>query len=363
MGRSIDRGVDLGLDLTWNRGATGFAWGWLLLALAVLVVALLVRWAITRERSSEVPDAALVAHAARLRRLPRYRRLVRRRLLLGTATSVAALLAISGALVLAGRVQERQVTEQSDRTRDIVLCLDSSGSMAQVDASVLREFSSIVRGLRGERVGLTIWSGSAITVFPLTDDYRFVLEQLRAAEQAFGSGSVYSDAYGQFTAGTITDYDVQSQIGDGLASCVQRFDRREEDRSRAIVLASDNEPIGQGVFPLSDAAALAASKGIVVHGIAAPATAERPDAVGEFRSAAAATGGTFSLLGQDGSAAAVVEAIGALDATRTERPPVVRVLDQPGLGTLLAALGVGGLLLVWGIEAALGRISRRRSAA
>lgn len=337
---------------------SGFRWPWLMAVLAVVVVLLLASW--TRRWWRRTPsDAALVAHTARLRTLPRYQELVRRRVLLGSVLSVAALVACGGAILLAGRNQEMQTTEQSDRTRDIILCLDASGSMAEADAEVLREFRKIVQGLQGERIGLTIWSGVAITVFPLTDDYEFVLDQLTEAANAFGSGGVYTEEYALFTAGTVVDWDVQSQLGDGLASCVQRFDRREEERSRAIVLASDNEPIGQGVFSLPDAAQLAADRGVVVHGIAAPSTAERPKAASQFETAATSTGGTFALLGEDGSAEAVVEAIGALEARRIELPPLVQVLDRPRLGTVVAGIGIVGLLAVWGVEGVLSLRGRR----
>lgn len=334
------------MDLTWNGGATGFHWPWVVVLLALGVLALLVLWAVTRGRSAAT-GGALVAHAARLRALPRYRALVRRQVAIGACLSLFALLACAGAIVLGGRVQERQTLTANERSRDIVLCLDASGSMAEVDAEVVREFRTIVGGLRGERVGLTIWSGVAITIFPLTDDYDFVLEQLHEAEKAFASGAVLDDDYATYTAGTVVDWEVQSQLGDGLASCVQRFDHKDEDRSRAVVLASDNEPIGTGIYDLPGAAELARQDHVVVHGIAAPATATRPSAARQFQEAVTSTGGTFAVLGADGSAGKVVDAIGALEAKRIERPPVVQVYDRPHLGTLLAGIGLGGLGVVW----------------
>ncbi|MFC5728723.1 MULTISPECIES: hypothetical protein [Nocardioides] len=349
------------MELTGAVGETGFKWLWLVVVLSVLVPLLLALWGLSGRRRTP-SGAAYVAHAARLRALPRYRHLVRRRVILGGCLSLAALVACAGAIVLAGRVQEQQTTAQEDRTRDIVLCLDASGSMAQVDAEVVREFRKIVTGLEGERIGLTIWSGVAITVFPLTDDYEFVQEQLVEAEAAFGHGGIYSEEYALFTAGTVVDWEVQSQLGDGLASCVQRFDRRDEQRSRAIVLASDNEPIGRGIFTVPDAAEFAADEGIVVHGIAAPTTAERPRAAREFEDAMAGTGGTFALLGEDGSTEAVVAAIGELEAKKIERPPLVQVLDRPTLGTVIAGIGVGGLLVIWIVEGVLALRGRQEHA-
>ncbi|HWJ10150.1 MAG TPA: hypothetical protein VNS46_12285, partial [Nocardioides sp.] len=111
-----------------------------------------------------------------------------------------------------------------------------------------------------------------------------------------------------------------------------------------------------------DAAALARDEEVVVHGIAAPMTADRPSAARTFQDAVTSTGGIFSLLGEDGSAAAVIDAIGDLEATEIERPPVVQVLDRPALGTALAGIGVGGLGAVWAVQGVLAVRARREDA-
>ncbi|HWU24059.1 MAG TPA: VWA domain-containing protein [Nocardioides sp.] len=321
-------------------------WPWVMVALGVLVLALLVWW--VRDWRHRTPrTAAYVAHATRLAALPRFRALVRRRVALGAALTLTALIAATGSIVLAGRVQVTRTTNQDESSRDIMLCLDSSGSMITIDRDVLAQFQEIVDGLHGDRVGLTIWSGTAVTVFPLTDDYAYITDQLTQAQTAFASGDVFSDAYQKFTEGTLINDHSASQAGDGLASCVQRFDRSDENRSRAIVLATDNEPYGKGVFTLGQAAAYAKEHHVVVHGICAPTTASRPAALAEYKSAVIATGGTFSLLGQDGSVGTVVSSIEALEAKRIKKPPLIQTVDDPHLGTVIAGVGVGLLVVVW----------------
>jgi len=327
-------------------------WPWLVVALAVLVVVLMVVWAIGWSRRTPA-SAAYVAHAARLRSLPRFRALVRRRVVLGVALTLTALVACTGAVILAGRIQETKRIPQSESSRDIMLCLDSSGSMITIDYEVLKQFEQIVAGLKGDRVGLTIWSGTAVTVFPLTDDYDFVQQQLRAAEAAFATGDTFSDAYDKFTEGTIVNQKVQSQVGDGLASCAQRFDRSSQHRSRSIVLATDNQPYGRGVFTFDQAAAYTKSRHIVVHGIAAPTTSARPLALAEFKRDVLLTGGTFSLLGADGSVPTVVDSIERTEARRIQKPPIIQVVDEPHLGTVVVGIGVGLLVVVWLVEGLL----------
>lgn len=335
-------------------GDTALKWPWLVVGLVVLVAVLLAVW--VRVWFRRTPrGASYVAHAARLRSLPRYRTLVRRRTTLGALTTVAALVAASGAIILAGRVQETQTMEQDDRSRDIILCLDASGSMAEEDAEVVAEFRTIVEGLEGERIGLTIWNGVAITVFPLTDDYEFALDQLDTAQEAFDTEDY------DYTAGTVLLGDeASSQMGDGLASCVQRFDRQDEERARSVILASDNDPQGRGVYTFAESTAYAIEHDVIVHGIAAQDTADRAYAVEEFEQGVTATGGTFALLGTDGTAATLVDEIDDLEAERIEKPPVIQTLDRPLLGTVVTAVGVGLLVVVWLVQAGFA-VARRRA--
>ncbi|WP_141014372.1 vWA domain-containing protein [Nocardioides sambongensis] len=342
----------------WTEGDVSYLWPWLMVALTVLVVALLVVWLRVWWRPAP-KDATYVAHTARLRSLPRFRALVRRQTALGAALTLAALVTCAGAILLSGRLQETQTKEQSEANRDIMLCLDASYSMAEVNADVVAQFQEIVTQLQGERIGLTIWNGTAITVFPLTDDYDFVSEQLRVAETAFGSALAYGDSYIDYVEGTYIKEDVASQLGDGLVSCVQRFDRADEDRARAVVLASDNDPIGEGIFTVPEATEYAEENDAVVHAIAAPATAERPGDEAEFEKAATDTGGTFSLVGIDGGTSGIVESINDLEAKKIEKPPLVQTLERPQTGIVVTALGVGLLVIVWAVQGVLALVDRQ----
>lgn len=341
----------------------GFRWPWLMVGLLWLVVVLLgaslAWWLLARRRPSG--DVAWAAHTERLRRLPRFRALVRRRTALGAALVLAALVACSGAVLLAGRWSERRTTEPSEANRDIMLCLDASGSMAPIDADVVAQFREIVAGLEGERIGLTIWNGVAITVFPLTDDYAFAQEQLGIAQTAFADAAVLGPTYEDFVAGTVVEPDVASQLADGLVSCVQRFDRSDEERSRAVVLASDNQPYGRGVYTFAEATDYAVERDVVVHGVAAPFIVERAYADAEFRQQVERTGGTYSTVGADGGAEEIVAAIDALEASRIEQPPVVQILDQPRAGIVVTGVGVAMLLVVWAVQGALLLIDRARA--
>lgn len=332
--------------MSWLTGELGFRWPWLAVALTVLVQVLLLFWTRVWRRRRAPSDPILVAHAERLLALPRYRALVRRRTLLGGAATVAALVTCAGAILLAGRLQEIRVDERDDRSRDIMLCLDASGSMLRVDAQVVSEFRKVVAGLRGERIGLSIWSGSTVTVFPLTDDYDFAMAQLEAAAQGIGRANF------PYLGGTVLRGQRQSsQIGDAVVSCTKRFDHRDEERSRTIVLASDNDPLGEGVYTFAEGIDYAVEHDVVVHGIAAPHTVRDLEANAEYESLVTSTGGSYWLLGSAGSPAEVVRQIEKEDARRIDQPPLITVSDRPRTGTVVAGIGLAGLLLVWLVQA------------
>ncbi|QIX26241.1 VWA domain-containing protein [Nocardioides sp. JQ2195] len=309
-------------------------WSWLPLVLGAIVLVWLVIWFFPTPFRSTPRDAVLVAHAQRLRRIPRFRALARRRELEMLLRVVAVLFLIGGSIFLSSRLTSTKTHQPEVSNRDIMLCLDVSGSMTSYDEQLVREFREIAEGLDGERIGLTIWSGVAVTVFPLTDDYEFVIEQLDQSAEKLAAYDY------NFTAGTYLGDDRGSLISDGLVSCVDRFDRPDEERGRAIVLASDNDPQGKPIFKLPEAADYAAEKDVVVYGLGTPGMTYDPGATAGFQDVVDKTGGSLKIMGEDGSAAEIAQGINDLEAARSKEPARVSVLDEPGTGAALVTAGV-----------------------
>jgi hypothetical protein len=361
------------MEVTWLEGETALRWPWLVVGLSVLVLGLLVFWA--KERRRTPGGAGYVAHTARLRALPRFHTMARQRLVLSALTSLALLIAVAGTIILGGRLAHVGTHDRDLHARDVILCLDASGSMAEYNRAVLQQMQEVVAGLEGERVGLAIFHSSTITVFPLTDDYEFAQAKLAEAESAFtGLRGLFPSQedyyeYLDFIAGTIrfdgsaTSF---SQIGDGLASCVQRFGDLETDRGRAVILASDNEPIGSGAFTLMEASDYAIAHDVVVHGIATDGMEDRrgqvegfADELAEFEAAVTRTGGIYGNIDQDSSAAQIVDEINRLEAAKVERPPVVHTVDRPATGVVVTSIGVGLLVLLWIVQGVMALAGRR----
>ncbi len=217
-----------------------------------------------------------LANSASLFQLPAVRQRIRAQRWLHALLALMLVSALLSAAAIAGRPV--RVTERSDAlaNRDIVLCLDVSTSMVRIDSSVLTTFSEILEDFDGERVGIVAWNSTAQTIVPLTDDYELLRDQLTELGEVldidpqnvtFKQQLDYERTFG----GTINNsINGSSLAGDGLASCAQAFDNQGLDRSRSIILATDNQvidPDDEQIYPLPDAVNLLVERKIRLFSI------------------------------------------------------------------------------------------------
>lgn len=324
------------MDLTsflapWLGGQLSQPWIVLPALGGVLLVALVV-WLLQRLRGVAVPVA--LANTEMLRALPEYRRAVRRhRWMVAGGVALVGILAVAAVLGAARPVQRMTLIDQKDN-RDIVLCLDVSGSMIDVDAEVVSTFLRLAEGFRGERISMVIFNSSAVPVFPLTDDYDFVSDQLRRAQRSL----TLVDGKDPFFAGTLNGAG-SSLIGDGLATCVRSFDHPELKRARSVILASDNEAAGKSLFTLPEGGQLATTAGIQVYGMN-PSDNPSSSAAVEMRQVVESTGGIYFALNDVSAVRRTLEAVTSREATRIPSAPRTVIHDAPGIPIALATLAV-----------------------
>ena len=296
---------------------------WAVAVAAVVVAVILVRRSRRRSADPGIP----IAHRERLTALPAYRRvLLRVRILVGATVVVIALL-IGSSAMLTARPATVALLNPELHNRDIVLCLDVSGSMITYDAAVLEVFEQLTEEFTGERISMVVFNASAVTYFPLTNDYDYIVQQLDRLAEEFESEQA------SFLSGTLFG-NGSSLVGDGLASCVTRFDRTDSERSRSIIFVTDNFVSGEEIFTLPEAAALASDRGVRVYGIN-PGDASQKDYLEafaiEFEEAMTSSGGVYYALEDPAVVPAVVDSItaeqaavipGAAEIVRNEHPEV-----------------------------------------
>src|SRR5699024_2131347 len=142
--------------------------------------------------------------------------------------------------------------------------------------------------------------------------------------------------------------DEASIVPDGLASCAQEFARAEEDRSRSIIFATDNEVNGEPIFTLEAATQRVADREIDLSAFSP----------GDFESGArcfddldGATEDQYGERYESSDPEAIPSIIDQIQKNQAEvlgaTPSVVRT-DHPTAGFVLTFLGlVGVLVLGW----------------
>ncbi|MCH1883660.1 VWA domain-containing protein [Agrococcus sp. ARC_14] len=317
-------------------------WPWALGALVIvaIVLAALGLLLARRKRDRGLP----VAHVDRMTGLAAFRSaLLRYRLWIAGAL----LLAIAGAGV-AGTVAARpsgiHANQEDDYKRDIVLCLDVSGSMVDVDAEILGVYQQIAAELDGERIGMRIFDASSVMSFPLTSDYDYIADQLGRYERAL-NGTLGPDEQFNYLAGTANGLGA-SLVGDGLASCVLDFaDLEASERPRSIILATDNVVNGQQIFTLPQAGQLAVDHEVRVYAIN-PFDWGGDMASQELRETAEGSGGAYFALDFAQTVPQIVDRVNAIEAGYIETPPQIQVVDRPGALPLVVLVIVAAMCAV-----------------
>jgi Ca-activated chloride channel family protein len=309
--------VDLtGVDLTWPG----------VLSLGALV-ALAGVYAVCRLLSRRSARAsAAVANSSALTDLPEYRTALRAHRVRVAVLTVSAALLGGAALLGAARPQDTSIERPEARNRDIMLCLDISGSMAAYDAELVTTFQSLVTRFEGERIGLVIFNSSAATVFPLTDDYDFIHDELDLAGRALtGEPNLES-----FFAGTFNGRGT-SLIGDGLATCVSSFDRVDTHLAGVPIIAFD------------EAGELAKARGVRVYGLNPEEEGADREAV-EMREVVEASGGRYFPTGDPSAIPGIIAAVQSQEAAVIDAAARALHTDAPALPITLAGVGLVGVI-------------------
>ena len=283
------------------------------------------------------------------------------------AVLLAVLLAV--AAVLMGRPSTVDAQTEHSETRDIVLCLDVSGSALPYDREVIATYLDLVRNFQGERIGLSIFNSTSRTVFPLTDDYDLVTAQLNEANELLKGVQTQDDIdnmsdadyqrISDWLAGTQNRKQATSLIGDGLVNCAAMLPgltvsssdsaAQSTNRSASIVLATDNVVSGTPTYSLEQALDLTRSADISVDGLYSGPVQSIGDAAStEMQSLIESHGGVFLAQRTGESVSALVRQIESRRTEQSQQDNRSSLVDIAAWPTLILAVVFGGyLVVVW----------------
>lgn len=332
---------------------------WALIAAAVVVVALGVAGWWARRPRQDVGRVTWIANAGYVPGLRSFRSQLR---VYRTGMASAAVVLLGAAVaagIVASRPVEQKVQSEELATRDIVLCLDVSGSMIGYDEEIVDRFLELLPSFNGERVALSIWNSTSRTVFPLTNDYDMVREQLEEARyvlsfdlDSFGLGMDQQkyERLLEFIEGTYMEsLDAASLVGDGLASCGLLFDEADTERSRSIIFATDNDVQGEPLYTLRQAAEKVSEQDIELFGLyAGETTAYSQGLRDEYEEVVESHDGHFYEASSPGVADDVVDLISAQQAADLDASEQTITTDRAtnAFGWLTVLLG-GYLVVMW----------------
>jgi len=243
-------------------------------------------------------------------------------LCLGLAASVV--FTLISACILAARPYYRQKITEEKYCRDIILCLDVSTSVDELNARIIGKLKDTVMNLSGERFGIVIFNTSPVVLSPLTSDHEYTLNALDMIQKAlenriksydwfsyysYSDEDYYLERY--ISDGTLVGNELRgsSLIGDGLAATVRNFPDNEgdEERTKIVILTTDNDPYGQELVDIQEAARICKEHGIIVYGIG---TKEMTNYnLIRMKDAVESTGGAFFLEETSGTYDKIVELI------------------------------------------------------
>ncbi|MBT1172287.1 VWA domain-containing protein [Bifidobacterium sp. MA2] len=364
------------MQLSWQ-------WPWAALA-GVLVVAAIVVLTVVfgrARRPRDERDAARVFSLDDDLNTELASRLFRRWRWLNRAA--VALLAAASLLVLAliARPSTVDRSEERSASRDIVLCLDVSGSTLPYDRQVIDTYRDLVSHFQGERIGMSIFNSTSRTVFPLTDDYDLVSRQLEEASKTLKGVESQDDIdkmsdadyqrISDWLEGTQNRKDTTSLIGDGVVSCAAMLPgftygsdgsssasadasdaASRRTRAASIVLATDNVVSGEPTYTLEQALDLTAKAGITVDGLfSGPRASEGENTTTRMKQLIEAHDGVFLTQSGGKSVDELVRDIDGRREAQNRRADQAAVVDDPKWWTLalVAVLGLW-MLTVWRLK-------------
>ena len=346
------------MQLSWQ-------WPWAALAgviatLAIIAIMLLV----AAHRKSDTADYARTFSLDDDLRTERAAKLFRQWRILSRLSVIMLVIALALAIALVARPSTVDESEERASSRDIVLCLDVSGSTLPYDREVIDTYRKLVDQFKGERIGLSIFNSTSRTVFPLTDDYELVSKQLDKASSILKGVESQDDidkmkdsdyqAISDWLEGTQNRKEATSLIGDGVVSCAAMLpgfayggsttSNMNRQRAASIVLATDNVVSGKPTYTLDEALDLTEQARITVDGLfSGPQQSESDQTTESFKSAIESNHGVFLTQSDGASVSALVKEIESRRHHESKANDKAAVTDSPGWWTLALAI----VLVVW----------------
>jgi len=328
------------------------AYPWVLIIGAVVIISLF----IVNLKPSAFKAGKKIANTDDVSQTPLYKKLLKKFKVYRTIMLSSLMMAIVCTFILGARIITIDTVYPQIHNRDIFLCLDASTTTDELNLQIVDEYKNLVESLDGERFGISIFNARSVLLVPLTTDYDYVLETLDTLKEAFKKSAtgtlkrttdpvLYSYKYD----GTLDPTNRgSSYIGDGLSACLYDFpDLENNDRSKIIIFATDNDCNGTPIINLEEAAKLCKKYNVKVYGIAPDVNSTSYSNRSkfehdqeDFKNAVEITGGKYYLAQNSEVVKEIIAEIEKTQKTDLSIPKTL-VTDYPGVPFILLLISLG----------------------
>lgn len=253
-------------------------------------------------------------------------------------------LCVVGTALLTSRFVSTSTHTNEIYDRDIVLCLDVSGSMTELDEEIIKAYGDIVDNMQGERFGIVLFDNTSFTLLPLTNDYDYIKDIIKKTTDAFkGYREEFDiDSVRYLYEGT-REGEGSSIIGDGLATCVLGFPKLDKERSRIIILGTDNQVAGNQIITVPEAGELAKKYKVSVYTLDPYGYGKESK---ELEDLAKKTGGKYYNIKNSSNTKSIVGEIEKTEKSLRETTPISTVVDHPQIPVIIIIISLLGIFVV-----------------
>ena len=244
----------------------------LIILVFIIVIVLLLG---VKKGESKYTKGVVVANTKYVKNTKYYKRLLFKYRIYKILIKVFCIFLIFLCTILTARYHSFYSVGEEVSNRDIMLCMDISGSVNNLNNNLVKTMKKTVSELKNERFGITVFDSNPFSLVPLTTDYQYVISMLDKVEEAlktkYNPFSPNTSSYKRdfLYAGVQNTGDSNrgfSLVGDGLAYCASSFNK-DDKRTKIIILTTDNEVIGEQLVDIGEATNYCRNNNIKIYSI------------------------------------------------------------------------------------------------
>ena len=237
-----------------------------------IIIVLIIFWI---KKDKMFKSGIVVANTKYIKNTKYYKKIMNKYRVYKILINIFCILLIIVCSLLTSRIHSLYKVGETINNRDIVLCMDISGSVNSLNANLVKTMKTTVSSLKNERIGITVFDSMPLSLVPLTNDYKYVLSVLDQIDNGLKTKfNPFEPNKSSYTRDLLYNGVQQiddkgrgySLVGDGLAYCASSFND-DNQRTKIIILTTDDDVVGQQLVTVPEAASLCQKENIHIYAI------------------------------------------------------------------------------------------------